>query len=266
MPLTSVPGTGYRLQPGGDPRKPPTGSPLNPYPVPKEDGTIGDQEDQLRNPSPIDIKTAPNPFQTEAYGDAKTFADSLADRSNASITNAMQRTRDVGAGAQADVAAQAGRRGGAPGSGLAGVLGERAASENTRQVAKTNADLTDVALGRENAARALEMGGATDIARDQTDMFGKQSDLYLGGRRADLDRASYYSHERDARFDRAARIAELALRTNGATGVPGGVYNNALPGGFSVGSGGRGGVAQTNMGTRPGTYSDVPGSAFSGGA
>jgi hypothetical protein len=170
------------------------------------------QADQIGNPTPVSIKTDTNPYQKEAYGDAKKFADSLSDRSNASITNAMQRTRDLGAGAISDAVAQAGRRGGAPGSGLSGVLATRESARNQQQVAKTNADLTDVALGRENAARALEVGGATDIAKDQSDMFGKQADLYLGGRNADLARARYYADEQERRFGRTKDIAELALR------------------------------------------------------
>lgn len=265
---TADPRGGYRLRPTG-PLGPAT--PATPSPA---DGAAGRQEEALRNPGPVDIKTAPNPYQTEAYGDAKKFADSLADRSNTSITNAMQRTRDVGAGAQADVAAAAGRRGGAPGSGLAGVLGQRASAENQRQVAKTNADLTDVALGRENAARALEMGGATDIARGQSDMFGKQSDLYLGGRRADLDTARYYADERNSRYDRAARIAEMALRydaTPGGGGSRNPVYGEpGYTGGFA-GGGSRAPIA--GGGTAPmrsplgggGSYTPVPGSNIAGG-
>jgi hypothetical protein len=209
----------------------------------------------------VDIKTETNPYQKEAYGDAKKFADSLADRSHESITNAMQRTRDVGAGALADVAANAGRRGGGPGSGLAGVLGQRTAAENTRQVAKTNADLTDVALGREGQARAIEMGGATDIAKDMTDMFGEQADLHLGTRRADLDRGRYYAEERDRRYDRARDIAELALRyggegaTGGGTTGGGGGAGAFNPTGRSTPVGG-GGLVSPSAPRSTSTYSD----------
>lgn len=226
---------GYRLNPEGHPGlRPPGPMPRDPY---DPEGVGGKQADDLAAGSQVDIKTETDPFQREAYGDAKRFADSLADKSNANITNALQRSRDLGAGSIADAAAAAGRRGGAPGSGLSGVLTTRAAEKSRAATEALNANLSDIALGREQAARALEMGGATDIARDKSDMFGKQADLYLGTRRSDLDRADFYARERDRRFDRSRTIADMALNEDMS---PADVLGGGAPrGGFSPGMIGR---------------------------
>lgn len=277
-PLTTAPGGGYRLRPDGHPGIAPRG-PVNPYPTP--DDTAKKQSDQLANPPPVEIKTETNPYQKEAYGDAKRFADSISDRSHESITNAMQRTRDVGASAMADVAAQAGRRGGGPGSGLSGVLVQREGARNQAQVARTNADLTDVALGREQAARALEMGGATDIASEMGAGFRDQASLYLGRRRADLDQADHYAREQDRRFERTRRIAEMALDEGQDPDFIGGRPGDVPTGGLGgrrapaprtgTPSGGMGArttgaqAARAIGGPAPATYSDIPGHPFAGG-
>src|SRR3990172_6039179 len=95
VPMTS---STYRLKPAPAPPNAPTRDRRK---------TIDDQRKALEEPESVNISTAPNPYQTEAYAGAKTFADSLADRSNASIKSAMQRERDVGAADLVDVRAGA---------------------------------------------------------------------------------------------------------------------------------------------------------------
>lgn len=146
-----------------------------------------------------------SPEESKAYSDAKAYADSIANKSNASFINAMQRGRDATAMALSDVRAGAGARGAGMGSGLSNVLQTRAALAGNRQNQALNAQLTDVALEREGSARSGETTAAGQVAAGRRAQEAQGADMYKYTQDYELRRAQQQQ-------DNMNRSVELALR------------------------------------------------------
>lgn len=186
-------------------------------------GLMGDLEKTEKKAPGAPVYTGSssvNPMLAESYNASKAatagatnFANSLADRSNESIINAMQRGRDTTANMLSDVRAGAGARGGGPGSGLSGILQTRAAMAGNRQNQATNAALTDVALGREGEARAGVTSAASAQGNAAANAAGEQDRREESNR--DMFRWSSEYSQRQAESNRANKnyLTELALRS-----------------------------------------------------
>lgn len=200
---------------------------------------------------PYKSNTQVNPMLKESFGlgkgaitnaqgaqdEMQQFADSLADKSNENLTNAMQRGRDATAMQLADVRAGAGARGGGLGSGLSSLLQTRAAMSGNRDVQRLNADLTEKALGVEQNAREGVIRGATGVtgatsaaaqaaasaAQDQRERDQNSADIWKFTQGLELEKTKTELGQKNA-------AAELALK-----------YSQPYSGGYS-GSGGSGGV------------------------
>lgn len=160
---------------------------------------------QVKALSPYKSATAVDPRLQEAYAGTKGYAESLADRSNESITNALQRGRDTIAQQLSDVRTGAGARGAAPGSGLSGVLQTRAALSGQRELQGLQTKLTDVALEREGQARRDVVGAAETTAADQRARDAAAAGMYQFSSNIELEKAK-------TQQDQSNRIMELALR------------------------------------------------------